>query len=252
VACEESRELLHAYFDGELDAARAAEFERHLEGCSACVRALESQEALRSSLHGTQLYETTPPDLNAKIRSKLRDSAGQPSRRVFAWQLLAAAAALILAVGISWKIVPRFRSENPSSLVESALAAEMVDAHIRSLQPGHLTDVVSTDQHTVKPWFDGRIPFAPPVRDLAEEGFPLVGGRLDVLQGQTVAALVYGRRKHFINVFVWPERAGEAEQYTGTKNGYQWISWRQGELRLCAVSDTNRDDLVALKDLFSR
>jgi len=115
-----------------------------------------------------------------------------------------------------------------------------------------LTDVASTDQHTVKPWFDGRIAFAPPVKDFAEEGFPLIGGRLDVLQGQNVAALVYGRRKHFINVFVWPEHAGEAEQYTGSKNGYNWISWKQGELRLCAVSDTNRDDLTALKDLVSR
>ena len=132
------------------------------------------------------------------------------------------------------------------------MATEIVDAHIRSLQPGHLADVQSTDQHTVKPWFDGKIAFAPPVRDLAEQGFPLVGGRLDVLEGQTVAALVYARRKHYINVFVWPERDGEDEQYTGAKNGYQWISWRQGGMRLCAVSDVSRDDLAALKELLTR
>jgi len=252
MACEESRELLHAYLDGELDAPRAAEFERHLEGCSACVRTLESQEALRSSLHRAQLYETAPPDLNAKIRSQLREATGPAPRRFFSWQLLAAAAALILVLGITWKVVPGLRSESSTSVAETALAAQIVDAHIRSLQPGHLTDVASTDQHTVKPWFDGKVAFAPPVRDFAEEGFPLIGGRLDVLKGQNVAALVYGRRKHFINVFVWPERAEEAGQYDGTKNGYQWISWRQGELRLCAVSDTNRDDLTALKDLISR
>lgn len=252
MACEESRELLHAYLDGELDALRAAEFERHLEGCTACVRALESQEALRSSMQRAQLYEAVPLDLQAKIRGQLREAAGPPARRVFSWQMLAAAAALILVVSISWKIVPGIRLQNSGAVAETALAAEVVDAHIRSLQPGHLTDVASTDQHTVKPWFDGKVAFAPPVRDFAEEGFPLIGGRLDVLKGQNVAALVYGRRKHFINVFVWPESASENEQYTGTKNGYQWISWRQGELRLCAVSDTSRDDLTALKDLISR
>lgn len=248
MTCDVSRSVLHAYLDGELDAPRAAEFEQHLEGCAPCVRELEAQESLRSSIQRAQLYEAVPAGLEKKIRKQLPASIESRTVRKFpALYWLAAAAALILAIGISWKLLPSLR--NDSTL--SASAAEMVDAHIRSLQPGHLTDVTSTDQHTVKPWFDGRIPFAPPVRDFAEEGFPLIGGRLDVLQGQTVAALVYGRRKHFISVFVWPERA-EADRYTGSRNGYNWISWRQGELRLCAVSDTNRDDLAALKDLISR
>ena len=127
-----------------------------------------------------------------------------------------------------------------------------MDAHIRALQPGHLTDVTSTDQHTVKPWFDGKVAFAPPVGDFAAQDFPLVGGRLDVFQGRTVAALVYGRRKHFISVFIWPDGTQNAEQYAGAMNGYQWISWKQGGLRFCAVADTNRDDLAALKDLIGR
>lgn len=249
MTCDVSRSVLHAYLDGELDAPRAAEFEQHLEGCAVCTRDLEAQESLRSSIQRAQLYETAPLDLEKKIRKQL-GAVTEPrrARKFPALQWLAAAAALILVAGITWKVLPKLQ---PGSML-SASAAEIVDSHIRSLQPGHLTDVTSTDQHTVKPWFDGKIPFAPPVKDFAEEGFPLIGGRLDVLEGQTVAALVYGRRKHYISVYVWPERAGDAEQYTGARNGYNWISWQQGELRLCAVSDTNRDDLAALKDLIAR
>jgi len=243
--------VLHAYLDGELDAPRAAEFEHHLEGCASCTRAFEAQESLRSSIERAQLYEPLPPEVENKIRHELRSSAREVSVPKFAgWRWLAAAAAVLLFAGISWKFVEKSR-EN-TELTAAAAAAEMVDAHIRSLQPGHLTDVTSTDQHTVKPWFDGKVPFAPPVRDFAGEGFPLVGGRLDILEGQTVAALVYGRRKHFISVFVWPYASAEKERNEGAKNGYQWISWKQGGLRLCAVSDTSRDDLAALKDLFTR
>ena len=197
------------------------------------------------------MSQKAPAALQSKIRSQLQEtSTPSPAKNIFAWRWLAAAAAILLVAGISWRLLPRLRSDSSSTTI--AMATEIVDAHIRSLQPGHLADVQSTDQHTVKPWFDGKIAFAPPVRDLAEQGFPLIGGRLDVLEGQTVAALVYARRKHYINVFVWPERDGEDEQYTGAKNGYQWISWRQGGMRLCAVSDVSRDDLAALKELLTR
>jgi anti-sigma factor RsiW len=243
--------VLHAYLDGELDAPGAAEFERHLEGCAACVRALEVQESLRSSIQHAQLNERMPATLHRKIRKLIRE-ASVPStmRRIFNMRLLAAAFVALLVTGISWKLLPRIPAD--SSFASSALAAEIVDAHIRSLQPGHLTDVTSTDQHTVKPWFDGQLAFAPPVSDLTEQGFPLVGGRLDVLEGQTVAALVYGRRKHYINVFVWPAGDSGDEQYTGAKNGYRWISWVQGGMRFCAVSDVNGDDLASFKELLSR
>ncbi len=247
MTCEASRTILHAYLDGELDAPRSAEFENHLEGCAACVRALEAEESLRSKIHQAKLYEPLPADLENKIRRQLREASAPAAKRLL-WQWLAVAASVLLFVGVAWNYKPRFGADSG----RIAFSSEIVDAHIRSLQPGHLTDVASTDQHTVKPWFDGRIAFAPPVKDFAEEGFPLIGGRLDVLQGQNVAALVYGRRKHFINVFLWPETDGEAEQYTGSKNGYNWISWKLGELRLCAVSDTGRDDLTALKDLIAR
>jgi len=249
MTCDVSSSVLHAYLDGELDAVRAAEFEQHLEGCATCVRDLEAQESLRSSIQRAQLYEAFPAKLESKVRRQLNEAtASRVSNRIAAWRGLAAAAVLLLAIGVSWRVLPRLRGEPALS----ASAAEIVDAHIRSLQPGHLTDVTSTDQHTVKPWFAGRTAFAPPVRDFAAQDFPLVGGRLDVFQGHTVAALVYGRRKHFISVFIWPDATQNAEQYAGAMNGYQWISWKQSGLRFCAVADTSRDDLAALKDLISR
>jgi len=161
-----------------------------------------------------------------------------------------AAAVVLLGAGASWKFAQKNREgAEPSASAADAAAAELVDAHIRALQPGHLTDVTSTDQHTVKPWFEGKIAFSLPVSDFGAQDFPLVGGRLDVFQGRTVAALVYGRRKQFISVFVWPDVSQNMEQYAGTMNGYRWISWKQSGLRFCAVADTNRDDLAALKDL---
>ena len=164
-----------------------------------------------------------------------------------------AAAALLVVGGASWKYAQRNRGgAEPSATAADAAAAELVDAHIRALQPGHLTDVASTDQHTVKPWFDGKIAFSPPVADLGAQDFPLVGGRLDVFQGRTVAALVYGRGKHFISVFIWPDATQDMEQYAGAMNGYQWISWKHAGLRYCAVADISRGDLASLKDLFSR
>ena len=167
--------------------------------------------------------------------------------------LFGLAAVLLLVVGASWKFEHKNRpGAEPSASGGDAAAAELVDAHIRALQPGHLTDVASADLHTVKPWFDGKIAFSPPVSDLAAQDFPLVGGRLDVFQGRTVAALVYGRGKHFISLFIWPDVTQDVEQYAGAMNGYQWISWKHSGLRFCAVADTNRNDLAALKDLFNR
>jgi anti-sigma factor RsiW len=131
------------------------------------------------------------------------------------------------------------------------MASKIVDAHLRSLQPGHLEDVISTDQHTVKPWFDGKVDFAPPVRDFTEQGFPLQGGRLDVVDNRTVAALVYGRRKHVVNVFVWPTSEKDATPGTGSIQGYQWIDWRKRGMEFYAVSDAAASDLDQLQRLFS-
>jgi mycothiol system anti-sigma-R factor len=248
VSCDLSSTLLHAYLDGELDAVRAAEFERHLEDCRECTATLGAAESMRSTLQRAQLYETAPSALRKKIRSELRISvAGSSGSPVAAWRWLAAAAAVLLVTGVAWFAVPYFHSTGP----ESVTSAEVIDAHIRSLQAGHLTDVASTDQHTVKPWFDGKLDFIPPVHDFMDEGFPLLGGRLDVLGERNVAALVYGRRKHFINVFVWPTKEADTPIHPpGSRQGYQWVHWRHQGMEFCAVSDVSAQDLHELAQLF--
>jgi len=244
VSCELTRTVLHGYLDGELDAARAAEFEHHLESCSACLAAFEAQESLRSSLHRARLYETAPASLQQKLYAALAEGSPKSSRRIaFPQSWLAIAAAFL-----GWQFNSMFRGAGG----ESALAAQVVDAHLRSLQPGHLADVISTDQHTVKPWFDGKLDFAPPVKDFAESGFPLQGGRLEILHGRSVAALVYGRRKHEVNLFVWPSQAAEVRPHSGTQLGYQWLRWRKNGMEYWLVSDTAAEDLVALQRLLSQ
>jgi mycothiol system anti-sigma-R factor len=248
VSCDFADSVLHGYLDGELDAARAVEFEHHLETCRECAAALGAAESLRSSLQRAQLYETAPLSLRAKIREDFRAAkTSSIGGRFAAWRWLAAAAGILIVATLSWFVLPSFRNGPPATVT----AAELIDAHIRSLQAGHLTDVASTDQHTVKPWFDGRLDFAPPVKDFTDEGFPLVGGRLDVLGGKTVGALVYGRRKHFINVFVWPTREADTPIHPpGSRQGYEWVHWRHQGMEFCAVSDVSASDLHELAQLF--
>lgn len=245
MSCDFTDTALHGYLDGELDAVRAAEFERHLERCSECVAALETQGSLRSSIERAQLYEKAPASLRKKVLSEVR--AVSPVAifpRRAPWRWLAAAAALLLVVYGGWRILAGLRGGN-----NEVLATQILDAHLRSLQPGHLTDVASSDQHTVKPWFDGRLAFSPPVRDFADHGFPLLGGRLDVIRGRTVAALVYGRRKHVINVFIWPSSERESQLISGAKLGYNWVHWGEEGMEISAISDVNSADLFELHQL---
>jgi anti-sigma factor RsiW len=246
--CELAETTIHGYFDGELDAVRSAEFEQHLEHCSRCQTVLEGLESLHSKLQHGDLYERASPELREQVRQQIamETSTASPQRRSWkSWFLLpafgtlAAAAALI---AILLFVIP--------SRTQSTLTAELIDAHVRSLQPGHLFDVQSTDQHTVKPWFDGKLDFIPPVADFAAQGFPLVGGRLDVIEGHNVAALIYGRRKHFINVFIWPHREKETTaESSGSRQGYNWVAGQSGEMQIYLVSDAAVSDLRELKDL---
>jgi len=248
VNCDFTRTVLHGYLDGELDATGAAEFERHLEGCRECTTALGAEESLRSSLHRGGLYENAPAALRRKIRASLdAATASSGGIRIPAWRWVAVAASILVVASISWFAWPRVQNRADSP---PFTAAEMIDAHIRSLQPGHLMDIASTDQHTVKPWFDGKLAFVPPVKDFADEGFPLIGGRLDVLGGQNVAALVYSRRKHVINVFVLPTKEPDTEIHApGLRQGYQWRHWRRQGMEYCAVSDVSDSDLYELAQL---
>ncbi|HMD39913.1 MAG TPA: anti-sigma factor [Candidatus Acidoferrum sp.] len=249
MACDFSGTLLHGYLDGELDAVRAAEFERHLESCRECTTSLGAAESLRATIQRAQLYESAPLELRKKIRSEIKGAADAANggSKVNVWRWIAVAASLLLVTGLAWFAVQRNNPSNSASFT----SAEMLDAHIRSLQAGHLTDVASTDQHTVKPWFDGKLDFIPPVKDYMDEGYPLIGGRLDVLGERNVAALVYGRRKHFINVFVWPTKEPDTTTIhgPGSRQGYQWVHWRHQGMEFCAVSDVSGQDLHDLAQL---
>jgi anti-sigma factor (TIGR02949 family) len=249
VTCDLSQTRLHAYFDGELDAMGAAEFERHLEGCPDCETRLAAEEKLRAALAGAQLYTRAPKSLREKLQISLPKAAIPPPvepSRADSWRWLAIAASVLLFVVVGWQYLQNLNR----TLRPQTMAAVIVDAHLRSLQPGHLEDVISTDQHTVKPWFDGKLDFAPPVRDFANDGFPLMGGRLDVIDGRTVAALVYGRRKHIVNVFVAKAQPGDSLHGSGELQGYHWVAWQQNGFSLTAVSDVAYADLEQLKQQF--
>jgi anti-sigma factor (TIGR02949 family) len=262
VACESNRRLLHAYFDGELDAVRAVDFEEHLKTCAECAAELREQQTLRQSLRSASLYERAPASLRSRILAELpggrapevapvqppqRQVIPMPRRAALNW--LAVAAAIAVAFILGARVIPNVGGQRQSDLV----AQEILASHIRSLQPGHLFDVQSTDQHTVKPWFDGKLDFAPPVLDLAPDGFPLVGGRLDYVDGRPVAAMVYGRRLHFINLFVWPSpQAQNSPPASQVREGYNILHWTQSGMNFWVVSDVAPDDLQTFSALLRK
>jgi len=191
LSCQRADELIHGYLDGELDLARSLEVEQHMRECEICARAFRNQTMLRSSLKEASLYYGAPEKLKKRIQSSLRQEAkSEVSKRAFGWRWLTVGASLafMLLIGLAvWRLVP----SSIRSSGDELLAQEIVSDHVRSLQmPGHLTDVLSSDQHTVKPWFDGKVDFAPPVKDFAGQDFRLYGGRLEYLNNRTVATLV--------------------------------------------------------------
>ncbi|MBT2119063.1 zf-HC2 domain-containing protein [Dyella sp. LX-66] len=237
MTCDESRLLLHAYLDDELDAAQSVEMERHVAACPACAAAQREHERLRKALAQPELYRRAPDALRRQWEAPPAVAAVPRRRRPLA---LAAAAGFIGALLLStpaWLWLAR-PDAAPATVVDEAISG-----HLRSLQPQHLMDVVSTDQHTVKPWFEGKLDFAPRVKELAEEGFPLAGGRLDAIGGRSVAALVYRRRMHAINLYQWPADGADTPQSIAQRHGYTVIDWRQGGMRFLAVSDLNEGEL---------
>lgn len=239
-----SPELLAAYLDGELDATQIATVEQHLSGCQNCseeyARLLQQKEAIRQTLP----YYNAPPELHQSVRKALRELERKPAPRELPWRWMSIAASLLLAVSVSWNLV-QLRSRSKPDLAESAASN-----HIRSLLGSRMVDVVSSDQHTVKPWFIGKLDFAPDVKDLAAQGFPLAGGRVDYLDGRRVAALVYYRRKHVINLFIWPSDGADKEKSVTSRDGFNIVSWTKGPLSYLAVSDVSAPDLEAFRGLF--
>jgi anti-sigma factor (TIGR02949 family) len=247
VSCNYLDDRLHGYLDNELDAAGAADFERHLQTCAQCSRALETERALREDLNTAQLYERAPARLRHALR-QVRKMETSKSAETVTWKWLAIATLFLLAATSGLLAWNRLRTRDSAP----AFAVAAVDAHLRSLQPGHLADVESSDQHTVKPWFDGRIDFAPKVADFSSEGFRLLGGRLDVLNGRTVAALVFNRRKHIINVFIAQQGSIPIQSGFGSAQGYRWLAWESGGLHYIAVTDAGAADLEDLRTLLAK
>ena len=248
MSCDLTQRVVPGYLDGELDLVRMIETETHLDVCSTCAEDLESQQALRSVLQRSSLSHAAPMVLRARIQSSLRALSKadvQKSRIKWPslnfWQLAGAFALLVLVSITGWQWTARLRP--PSS--DQRITAQVFASHVRSLEANHLMDVVSTDQHTVKPWFDGKLDFSPPVEDLASDGFPLVGGRLDYVEDRAVAALVYQRRKHFINVFVWTDSAGPSPtQPIESRQGYNITRWSHGGFQFWAISDVSAPELA--------
>ncbi|HWB61218.1 MAG TPA: anti-sigma factor [Chthoniobacteraceae bacterium] len=255
--CDEIRPLLAAYADGELDAAAILEVERHAQTCEACKRALQNQSVLKKAVAASAPYFKAPPDLRRDLLAAIREKSAAeteaspaPSRaRASGWQWTTPKVVLAMAACLALGFFGELRFAQHSQ--RGQLMNELASSHVRSLLAEHLMDVVSTDQHTVKPWFDGRIDFAPPVNDLATHGYPLLGGRLDYIGGREVAVLVYGKQKHFINLFIWPAPGDSEEtEFTGSKNGYNLVGWSHAGMAFWAVSDVNKTDLLDFSHQF--
>jgi len=243
--CNETKEIIHGYLDGEVDPVRSIAVEQHLKDCAACAAAHRELQSLRTAIGQGSLYFNAPKGLEKRVRSAVRQASKAEGRKEggrqrwnWNWRaILAPLAATALLLLIALPILTRHSADDQ-------LTREIVGAHVRSLMADnlHLTDVASSDQHTVKPWFTGKLNFSPPVSDLASQGFPLLGGRLDYIEEHPVAALVYQRRKHFINLFIWPEKSGSSRELR-TPQGYNVIHSHHEGMTYWAISDMNSGEL---------
>jgi anti-sigma factor RsiW len=245
--CTHARRLLDTYLDGELDPVRSLEIDEHLHGCARCSQSYGEGQSFHKALKSGSLYFKAPADLHKRIQRSVREAARtetpsgwfSPSWIKTAVPLAAAALVLVL-------FIPTLKG--PSS--DELLTQDIVASHIRSLMADHLADVPSSDEHTVKPWFNGKLDFSPPVSDLAKEGFPLVGGRLDYLNNRPVAALVYRRDAHVINVFLWPSKTtAQASAPIKMQQGYRVIRWTGNGMQFSVVSDLEASQLVKFAHL---
>jgi len=238
---------LDAYLDGELAATDAAELEAHLRACPHCARVEQRRRALSAAVRDQMPRFRAPDTLRVRVRAAVRAETSQTAyHRPYPWRALAVAASLAVVAFGSWQLA--LRRAGGEDITNQVLAS-----HVRSLMPGHLTDVLSSDQHTVKPWFNGKLDFSPPVYDFAGRGFPLIGGRLEYVAGRPVAALVYGRRQHVINVFLWPaERESTGGRPATTQQGYHLLHWTTPAYSYWVASDLGLPELRDFEALLER
>jgi len=247
LSCQHTDELIHGHLDGELELVKSLEIERHLSACAVCTKNYERLRRLRSTLGDTTLRYLPSDRLEERLRSALRqESKPERNRTIFQPRWLVAAASLVLAFIVIW-IVGRSLVKPDSG---DLLAQEIVASHVRSMMADHLTDVSSSNQHTVKPWFDGKLDFSPPVKDLSQQGFILTGGRLDYIGNRPVAAMVYQRGQHPINLFVWPATgSANSTETVAVRQGYNLVRWTNGGMTYWAVSELNLPELQQFAQL---
>lgn len=245
--CHEMQQLLHPYSDGELDLVRHVQIDEHLAQCAECAEQDKHLRSLRTAIASPSLYHHAPPGLLSRVKNAIPPAAR--GRRRPSPQLVAVAAGVLLLIGASATIgILMFRGGTRDDV---RLAESVVANHVRSLQVNHLTDVESSDQHTVKPWFRGKLDFSPQVPDLSSEGYPLSGGRLDYLADRPVAALVYHRRAHAINLFTWPavnEIDKSVQEHA--RQGFHIRHWQRSGMTYWAISDLNDKELDEFVRLF--
>ncbi len=249
MTCGETARLLDAYVDNELDVRGVLEMEEHLARCPQCAREERGLRELQASVHANLTRHPLPAEVETRLRAAIRaeappETSRRWSARRWAWAAVPAAAAVAVLMA-----VPRIASEPP----DRALADSVITAHVRSLLANHLTDVASSDQHTVKPWFQGKLDYSVSVTDWAAEGYPLVGGRLDYVGDTTAAALVYRRAQHVINLFVWPRKGRSDEPPRRLcSRGYCAYRWTKDGMSYWAVSDLNDAELQKFVELVRR
>jgi len=240
--CQQARPLIDFYADGELDAAAILELEKHIHDCPACALAWRNAQDLKKALKQDSLFFTAPTELRRRIKTELRSQIETKSRWSFGnWNWLTTVTTSVATACLA--LLLTITLTRPSA--EQRLTQEVVSSNIRSLMADHILDVVSTDQHTVKPWFNGKLDFSPPVKDLKAQDFLLIGGRLDYIGGRSVAALVFHRNKHVINLFIWPVNEKDSKPAASASiQGYNVIHWTNAAMTFWAVSDLNKKELM--------
>ena len=238
--CKETKSLLDAYVDGELDSAGSLAVETHMRACASCLNDVEGLHALASAIENGSLRFKAPARLKRNVQAAIRAANPEARCAVFYWRWASVLASAVLIIAGTWAVTTQWARSSEEML----LVNDIVSSHVRSMMANHVTDVSSSDSHTVKPWFSGKLDYSPPTKDLTEQGFRLIGGRLDYLDNRPVAALVYQRSQHVINLFVWPSNSPALrEPRQLARQGYNLIHWTRPGMTYWLISELNLTEL---------